>query len=328
MSSYLRMRKSKFILFSIVIVLANSATAFPQVQGLTLDQVITAIVKIADNSDEKKSREILKTFSAEVRKKRISFAVSDFNRDLFIRLGATPGLINLISENSQPYIPPKPVVQPTPQDHIFFQKRGDANFAKGDLSGALADYDKAAGMIRPSSITILLNRGRTNYGLNNFAKAVSDLDILIAMDPTNASAYHIRGLCFEKESQMEKAIADLRKAADLAPISPQIAADLTRLTTAKDAAAAEAAVIASQPKLIRQAAANYPKNAKDLKIEGQVPVEVSVDAKGKVVSATALSGNAMLRRAAEDAARKSKFEAAKVAGKPVGGKITLTYKFP
>lgn len=328
MSSYLRMRKSKFILFSIVIVLANSATAFPQVQGLTLDQVITAIVKIADNSDEKKSREILKTFSAEVRKKRISFAVSDFNRDLFIRLGATPGLINLISENSQPSIPPKPVVQPTPQDHIFFQKRGDANFAKGDLSGALADYDKAAGMIRPSSITILLNRGRTNYGLNNFAKAVSDLDILIAMDPTNASAYHIRGLCFEKESQMEKAIADLRKAADLAPISPQIAADLTRLTTAKDAAAAEAAVIASQPKLIRQAAANYPKNAKDLKIEGQVPVEVSVDAKGKVVSATALSGNAMLRRAAEDAARKSKFEAAKVAGKPVGGKITLTYKFP
>lgn len=320
-------RRLSSVLISLTFILAAAAAVFPQDKRLTLGQVLRAIVKI-DETPARNKRAVAAAVNDEISSKKVDFPLSDFVRDLLVKEGASPELISLISRNSPPYIPPKPVVQPTPQDHVFFQKRADANLAKGDLSGALADYDKAAGMIRPSSISIFLNRGRTNYGLNNFAKAVSDLDLLIAIDPTNASAYHIRGLCFEKEGQIEKALADLRKAADLAPINPQIAADLTRLKTAKEAAAAEAAFIASRPKLIRQAAANYPKNAKDLKIEGHVEVEVSVDAKGKVVSATALSGNAMLRRAAEDAARKSKFEAAKVAGKPVGGKITLTYKFP
>lgn len=295
---------------------------------LKYTEILTGLLSGYARASAKQKALAIQRLISDVKIRRIEDPLTVDIEALLREAGAPEPLIAAIRFNAPLLAPSKPVAAPVQQDHIFFQKRADASFAKGDFSGALADYDRAVGMIEPVSVSIFLNRGRSNYGLNNYAIAVADLDRVIALDPSNAKALHVRGLCFEKQDQLDKAISDIRKAANIAPADIAIMADLTRLISIKDTAAAAAAAFATRPKLTRQASAVYPKNAKEMKVEGLVEVEVSVDAKGKVVSATALSGNAMLRRAAEDAARKSKFEAAKVAGKPVGGKITLTYKFP
>jgi TonB family protein len=51
----------------------------------------------------------------------------------------------------------------------------------------------------------------------------------------------------------------------------------------------------------------YPELAKRMKITGEVKVEATVDADGKVTGAKALSGSKALTNAAEDAVRKWKF---------------------
>ena len=53
----------------------------------------------------------------------------------------------------------------------------------------------------------------------------------------------------------------------------------------------------------------YPELAKKMKITGEVKVEATVDADGKVTDAKALSGSKALTNAAEDAVRKWKFVA-------------------
>jgi len=52
----------------------------------------------------------------------------------------------------------------------------------------------------------------------------------------------------------------------------------------------------------------YPEIAKRMKIVGEVKLEATVDASGKVTDVKALSGNHMLTVAAEDAVRKWRFE--------------------
>src|ERR1700733_3417761 len=53
----------------------------------------------------------------------------------------------------------------------------------------------------------------------------------------------------------------------------------------------------------------YPEIAKRMKISGEVKVEATVEADGKVKDVKALNGNHILGEAAEDAVRKWKFEA-------------------
>jgi TonB family protein len=52
----------------------------------------------------------------------------------------------------------------------------------------------------------------------------------------------------------------------------------------------------------------YPELAKRMRVSGEVKLEVTVDADGKVKAAKAVSGNHILGEAAEEAVRKWKFE--------------------
>lgn len=72
----------------------------------------------------------------------------------------------------------------------------------------------------------------------------------------------------------------------------------------------------------------YPPAAKSVKASGEVSVRVTVDEKGNVVSAKAVSGHPLLRQAAEKAALKAKFAPAVSDGKsmPVSG--IIIYNFP
>ena len=71
----------------------------------------------------------------------------------------------------------------------------------------------------------------------------------------------------------------------------------------------------------------YPAAARALNASGTVNVEVTVDVKGNVVSASAVSGHPLLRAAAVAAARNAKFAPTLLGGQPVKVTGVVTYNF-
>lgn len=71
----------------------------------------------------------------------------------------------------------------------------------------------------------------------------------------------------------------------------------------------------------------YPDSAKRMRTQGTVVVDVILDETGKVVSATASTGPAILRDAAVAAALKAKFSPTKLSGQPVKVSGVINYKF-
>jgi protein TonB len=71
----------------------------------------------------------------------------------------------------------------------------------------------------------------------------------------------------------------------------------------------------------------YPAPAKQMNISDSVSVQVVIDEKGNVISAKAVSGNQMLRTAAEVAARQAKFGTTYLTGQPVKVTGVIVYKF-
>lgn len=72
---------------------------------------------------------------------------------------------------------------------------------------------------------------------------------------------------------------------------------------------------------------NYPKAAKAAKAAGVIFVQITIDEKGKVESAQSISGHSLLRAAAAEAAKNSKFKPTIVAGNPVKVTGLLVYNF-
>jgi TonB family protein len=71
----------------------------------------------------------------------------------------------------------------------------------------------------------------------------------------------------------------------------------------------------------------YPDAAKRMRTSGTVSVDVVLDETGKVVSAVATSGPAMLRDSAVQAALKARFSPTKLSGQPVKVAGVINYKF-
>jgi TonB family protein len=71
----------------------------------------------------------------------------------------------------------------------------------------------------------------------------------------------------------------------------------------------------------------YPEAAKRMRAIGTVSVDVVLDETGKVVSAVATSGPAILREASVQAALKARFSPTKLSGQPVKVSGVINYKF-
>jgi protein TonB len=72
---------------------------------------------------------------------------------------------------------------------------------------------------------------------------------------------------------------------------------------------------------------DYPATARASGASGIVVVEVTVDEKGKVIAARAVSGHPMLRASAVLAARLARFAPTKLSGEPVKVTGTISYNF-
>ncbi len=71
----------------------------------------------------------------------------------------------------------------------------------------------------------------------------------------------------------------------------------------------------------------YPAAAKQMRVGGAVNVQVMIDEKGNVVSASAVSGHPLLRAASEKAARESKFSPTFLSKQPVKVTGVIVYNF-
>ena len=71
----------------------------------------------------------------------------------------------------------------------------------------------------------------------------------------------------------------------------------------------------------------YPPIARAAKASGTVTVQVLVDERGNVISASAVSGHPLLQQSAVSAARQAKFSPTLLSGQPVKVSGVITYNF-
>ncbi|MBZ5660842.1 MAG: TonB family protein [Acidobacteriia bacterium] len=88
-----------------------------------------------------------------------------------------------------------------------------------------------------------------------------------------------------------------------------------------------AAKVVQEAKLISSTRPVYPTLAKESNTQGRVTIDVSIDEKGNVVAAKAVSGPIPLRQAAVDAVKRWKYSPAQIDGKPSPSEISIGVDF-
>jgi TonB family protein len=245
---------------------------------------------------------------------------------------------------------PTPIPTPKPPDFTFYQKRADENAGEGKHDLALVDYNKAI-ELNPKAVSLYLSRGRIFYSKKDYASAVADYNQAIELNP-ESTLYFIRGDSYEKMGELHKAAADYQKAVELDANNESAKNNLKRLQdelakqqspkpetptkpeTPKTTAQTQISQASSPVNFgalnnlaLRLATPVYPPFAQKMNIQGQVTVQITLDAEGNVLSAKAADGPPMLRTPSEEAARKSKFKPARVENQPVKATGFIIYNF-
>lgn len=294
------------------------------------NQILTTAVK---------ERGITFEFTPEI-EKELAATGADANLIAAIRLKSLPP--PKATPEPKPVATPQPTPTPPPPDYTFYQKRAEANLSKGDLEAALADYNKAV-ELKADNPDLYVSRGRAYFNLKSYELSVQDFDKAIELNPKTAIAFIDRGRSYEKLGDRQKALADYKKALELDAANEVAKSEVSRIETelAKEAAKnapppkpAEAVKpeyvnlgALSSANAVKLVSPVYNTIARQARVEGIVTVEVELNTDGDVVSATAVSGPTMLRQAAEDAARRSKFKPAMFNGEPIKGRGVISYSF-
>lgn len=71
----------------------------------------------------------------------------------------------------------------------------------------------------------------------------------------------------------------------------------------------------------------YPEAARNARAYGMVTVEVTIDERGEVIAARAISGHQVLHASAVAAARRARFAPTKLSGQPVKVTGVINYNF-
>ena len=99
--------------------------------------------------------------------------------------------------------------------HLYVS-RGIARQARGELAGALADFNEAI-RLEPTAVTAYSNRASVRYSRGDVDGALSDLDTAIRLDPEYVQAYHNRGGVRYAQGDLAGALADFNAALVLNP---------------------------------------------------------------------------------------------------------------
>jgi lipoprotein NlpI len=103
-----------------------------------------------------------------------------------------------------------------PKQANAFSNRGFAKQTKGDLDGALADYAQAL-LINPKIPAAYYNQGLIEVQKGYLDGAIADYNHALDLDPKMALAYYNRGIAKNMEGNWDGAIADYTQALILNP---------------------------------------------------------------------------------------------------------------
>jgi TonB family protein len=339
--------RTNVVIAAALTVLITASTAFAQSPQLSLADLLIGLRSKKVSLPDRNA-----ILTEAVRQRGVTFTMTAEIEKELETTGATRLLIDTIRQKIAASKPqpvavkpvatpvPTPVPTPTPPDFSFYQTRADQSAGRGEFGLALADYNKAIEMKADNAIAYV-NRGKTHYNLKSYDLSVRDFDKAVELNPRDAAAFLNRGVSNEKLGDTKKAMSDYQKAVELDPANETAKASLKRLRdAAAAAAAAEAAKNAPPPPpefvdlgnlsaddAVRMVTPIYPVIAKKSTIEGKVVVTIELDENGDVVSAKATSGHQMLRLAAEEAARKTKFKPGMFNSKPIKARGVITYNF-
>ena len=96
----------------------------------------------------------------------------------------------------------------------FFLNKGIEEWKKGDFVQAIAGFNLVI-RLNPNDASAYLFRGNAYGQLKEYQKVIADYTQAIRLDPNYADAYNLRGLVYEMSGNRQKAITDLEKAANL-----------------------------------------------------------------------------------------------------------------
>ncbi len=108
------------------------------------------------------------------------------------------------------------VLKVEPSSDFAYHNRGQARHLKGDVAGALADYDQAI-RLEPMGAKLYSNRGIARQAKGDVAGALADFDAAIRLMPTYANAYSGRASARYTRADVDGALADLNAAIRLNP---------------------------------------------------------------------------------------------------------------
>jgi tetratricopeptide (TPR) repeat protein len=112
---------------------------------------------------------------------------------------------------------PGPSLLSAPKADDFFLQ-AEAKYKKGDLKGAIADYDQAI-RLDPTSAATYSSRGFVRYELGYKMGAIADYDQAIRLDPKSAVTYNNRGNIRYELGDEQGVMADYDQAIRLDPKS-------------------------------------------------------------------------------------------------------------
>lgn len=349
--------------FSLTALLLSVLLAFQTAQAQQSAQLSLADILIGLRSKKATIGERNKLLSDAVKVRGITFTASPEIETELQNTGASGELIDAIKQSASKINPvavvktsaPVPTAVPKPPDFAFYQVRGNESVVKGDYDAAVSDFNEAI-KLNPTDATIYLNRGRAHSNKKNYDSAIADYNKVIEINPQEATAYFNRGESYEKKGDALRAISDYQKVVELdgnnesakiilkrlqdeqAKVE-KLKAEQAKIEEAKkqEAAKIEAAKTPVTPKSIEVGTLNnlaiklaqpiYPTTAQQMNIQGRITVQVELDEEGKIVSAKSVNGPQILRTAAEDAVRRSKFKPSMIGTQAVKTTGVIVFNF-
>ena len=208
-----------------------------------------------------------------------------------------------------------------PDNSYFYNIRSSVYEKKNMLDKAIEDLSLA--LKTSDSHYDYAKRGSLYFKKDDFENALKDYTEAICLKPDYENHYTMRAEVYRKLGKQAEAEADELKAGEFevktvepnAPSSP----DNSNSKKISGGVLNGKATNLVQP--------TYPSAAKAVRASGAVNVQVTIDEKGNVISASAVSGHPLLRASAAAAARESKFSPTLLSGKPVKVTGVVVYNF-
>jgi TonB family protein len=221
-------------------------------------------------------------------------------------------------------------VQIDPKNADAYQFRSAIYEEKGMLDKAIEDMTKAIENTPKDGGRSYFYETRAGYysKKGDDETAVRDYTEAIRLMPYFKYSYSDRAKAYRRLGKIDLAEADEQKVKELEPPEKGATPGIPQDSNSNKS---------NPPKTISGGVLNgkavdlpkpvYPPAARAVRASGAVNVQVTVDEKGDVISASAVSGHPLLRAAAVQAARQAKFSPTLLSGKPVKVNGVIVYNF-